>query len=162
MFALSWWGAGAQWCRLLEASTIQKWVCCCLVTKSCPTLCDPMTCSLPGSAVHRISQARILGPFPSPRDLPNLGIEPSSPKWAAGFFTTEPQGNRPKRLLWWKRKGLSVITKKVTFQVLNQDHSHKPGFQRLLGFCIFLCSLCLYVGIFYFRNCNFSLRAMMM
>ena len=33
---------------------------CCLVTKSCPTLCDPMGCSLPGSSFHRISQTRIL------------------------------------------------------------------------------------------------------
>ena len=33
---------------------------CCLVTKSCLTLCDPMDCSPPGSSVHRISQARIL------------------------------------------------------------------------------------------------------
>ena len=27
---------------------------------SCPTLCDPMDCNLPGSSVHRICQARIL------------------------------------------------------------------------------------------------------
>ena len=33
---------------------------CCLVAKSCPTLCDPMDCSPPGSSVHEISQARIL------------------------------------------------------------------------------------------------------
>ena len=31
-----------------------------LVAQSCPTLCDPMDCSLPGSSVHGISQARIL------------------------------------------------------------------------------------------------------
>ena len=30
------------------------------VTQSCPTLCDPMDCSLPGSAVHGIFQVRIL------------------------------------------------------------------------------------------------------
>ena len=28
--------------------------------QSCPTLCDPKDCSLPGSSVHGISQARIL------------------------------------------------------------------------------------------------------
>ena len=28
--------------------------------QSCPTLCDPMDCSLPGSSVHGISPARIL------------------------------------------------------------------------------------------------------
>ena len=33
---------------------------CCIVAKSCPSLCDSMDCSLPGSSVHGISQARIL------------------------------------------------------------------------------------------------------
>ena len=31
-----------------------------LVTQLCLTLCDPMDCSLPGSSVHGILQARIL------------------------------------------------------------------------------------------------------
>ena len=30
------------------------------VTQSCPTLCDPVDSSLPGSSVHEILQARIL------------------------------------------------------------------------------------------------------
>jgi len=30
------------------------------VTQSCLTLCDPMDCSLPGSFVHGIFQARVL------------------------------------------------------------------------------------------------------
>ena len=29
------------------------------VAQSCPTLCDPMDCSLPGSPVHWIFQARV-------------------------------------------------------------------------------------------------------
>ena len=33
---------------------------CGLVAQSCPTLCDPMDCSPPGSSVHGILQARIL------------------------------------------------------------------------------------------------------
>ena len=33
---------------------------CCLITKSCPTLCNPMDLSPPGSSVHGISQTRIL------------------------------------------------------------------------------------------------------
>ena len=32
----------------------------CLVTQWWPTLCDPMDCSMPGSSVHGILQARIL------------------------------------------------------------------------------------------------------
>ena len=42
----------------------------CLVTQSCPTLCDPMNISPPGSSVHGILHARILEwvatSFPSP------------------------------------------------------------------------------------------------
>ena len=34
--------------------------CCCLVAKSCPTVCNPLDCSLPASSVHGISQAWIL------------------------------------------------------------------------------------------------------
>ena len=33
---------------------------CCLITKSCPTLCDPMDCSPQGPSVHEIFQARLL------------------------------------------------------------------------------------------------------
>ena len=63
----------------------------------CPTLCDPMDCSPPGSTVHGILQARILEwvAFPSPGDLPNPGIEPVSPVSTASvgrFFTTVPPG----------------------------------------------------------------------
>ena len=32
-----------------------------LVAQPCPTLCDPVDCSLPGSSAHGILQARILG-----------------------------------------------------------------------------------------------------
>ena len=34
--------------------------CCCSVAKLCPTLCNPMDCSPPGSSVHGIFQARTL------------------------------------------------------------------------------------------------------
>ena len=43
--------------------------------QSCPALCNPMDCSLSGSSVHGILQARILG---SSGDLPDPGIEPTS------------------------------------------------------------------------------------
>ena len=72
------------------------WACvlCVLVAQSCPTLCDPMDCSPPGSSVHEIFQARILEglPFPSPGDLPNPGIEPRSPALQANSLATELQG----------------------------------------------------------------------
>ena len=45
------------------------------------TLSDPVDCSLPGSSVHGILQARILKwvAMPSPGDLPDPGIEPETP-----------------------------------------------------------------------------------
>ena len=59
----------------------------------CLTLCDPMDCSPPGSSVHGILQARIVGRVapPSSRDLPDPGIELTSlmsPAFAGGFFHT--------------------------------------------------------------------------
>ena len=63
---------------------------CAKLLQSCPTLCNPMDCSLPGSSVHGSLQARILEqvPFPPPEDLPDPGIEPTSPALAGGFLTT--------------------------------------------------------------------------
>ena len=53
----------------------------CLVTQSYLTLCDPMDCSLPGSSVHGISQARTLEwvAISFPGDLPDSWIKPESP-----------------------------------------------------------------------------------
>ena len=63
-----------------------------LVAKSYPTLCDPMECSLPGSSVREIFQARILQwvtisffrGSSGPRDRTRTSC------LAGGFFTTEP------------------------------------------------------------------------
>ena len=53
---------------------------CVLVVQSCPTLCDPIDYSLPGSSVHEISRQEYWSglPFPSPGDLPDPGIKPGS------------------------------------------------------------------------------------
>ena len=61
--------------------------------QSCPTLCDPMDCSPPGSSVHGIFQARVWSglPFPPPGDRPDPRIEPTcltSPAFTGRFFTT--------------------------------------------------------------------------
>ena len=67
------------------------------VTQSCPALWDPVDYSLPGSSVHGIFQARILEwvAISSFRDLPDTGIEPTSPALAGRFFTTVPPGKPP-------------------------------------------------------------------
>ena len=58
-----------------------------LVTQSCLTLCNPTDCSLdsPGKKSGL--------PFPSPEDLPDLGIEPWSPALQAGSLLIELQGS---------------------------------------------------------------------
>ena len=63
----------------------------------CPTLFDLMDCSPPGSSVYEISQARILEwvAIPSPKDVPNPGMEPTLPALA------EPQ-RKQKRLRYDK------------------------------------------------------------
>ena len=67
---------------------------CCLVTKSCLTLCDSMDYSLPSSSDHGILQARTLEwvaisysrGFSQPRGRTHNCC------LAGGFFTTEPLG----------------------------------------------------------------------
>ena len=57
--------------------------CACMVhnAQSCPNLCDPVDCSLPGSTVHGIFCQEHWSelPFPPPGDLPNPGTETAFP-----------------------------------------------------------------------------------
>ena len=64
------------------------------VAQSCPTLCNPMDCSLPGFSIHGILQARILEwvTISFSRDLPDPGIEPGSPALQADALPSEPPG----------------------------------------------------------------------
>jgi len=59
-----------------------------LVIQLCLTLCNPMVCSLPGSSVHGVLQARILEwvaiPFSKESSQPK--DEPRSPALQADFF----------------------------------------------------------------------------
>ena len=47
---------GPMWLKSVHESESES-----EVAQSCLTLCDPVDCSLPGSSVHEILQARILG-----------------------------------------------------------------------------------------------------
>ena len=62
---------------------------CVLIAQSCLTLHDPMDYSPLGSSVHGILQARILEwePFPSPRNLPDPGVEHWVSFIGGRFFT---------------------------------------------------------------------------
>ena len=87
---------------------------CCLVAKSCPTHCDPMNCSPPGSSAHGIFQARVLEWFAISFSK-DPGIEPASlfffepvslesPALAGRFFTTAPP-RKPQVNLGYTLKG---------------------------------------------------------
>ena len=67
----------------------------CEVALLCPTLCDSMNCSLPGSSVHGILQARILEwvAMPSSRGSSQCKDRTCASRvscLAGGFFTAEP------------------------------------------------------------------------
>ena len=80
---------------------LHLYLCCCLVTKSCLNLCDPMDYSLPGSFVHGISQARILERVAVsfsrgsswPRDWPSVSriVGRRFTVWGKSFTTREVQ-----------------------------------------------------------------------
>ena len=86
-------------CRYIPRSGIAESCCAmlCLVNQSCPTLCDPMDCSPPGSSVLGDSPGKNTGvlPCPPPGDLPNPGIEPKSPTLQADSLPFESPG-KPK------------------------------------------------------------------
>ena len=65
-----------------------------LVTQLCPSLCDPMDYSPPGSSVHEILQARILKwiAVPFSRYLPDPGIELRSFALQVDSLPSEPLG----------------------------------------------------------------------
>ena len=65
-------------------------LCCCLVTQSCPTLCNPMDYSLSGSTVHGILQANVLEwvSMPSSRESSQSSDQTQVSHIAGGFFTS--------------------------------------------------------------------------
>ena len=68
---------------------------CCLVSKSCRTLCNPMNCiAFQASLSMEFSRQEYWSglTFLSSGDLANPGVKPMSPALAGGVFTAEPTG----------------------------------------------------------------------
>ena len=93
----AWWaavyGVTQSWTRVKRLSSSSSSA----QTLLCPTLCDPMDCSPPGSSVHGTSQARMLErvAISHARESSNTSIKPTAPKppaLAGAPFTTEPPG----------------------------------------------------------------------
>ena len=81
--------------------------------QSCPTLCDPIDCSLPGSSVLGTLQARVLEWVALPFSrVSNLGIEPESlmsSAFSGRFFTTSTTWEALDSVL--KSKDITLGTK---------------------------------------------------
>ena len=115
------------------------------VTQSCPTLCDPMGCSSPGSSVHRIIQARTLEQaFPSPEDLPDLGIKLGSPALQADSLPSEPPGKPWVHVIKMTRVQPSSRSRTVhisTETCLSLTYKAREGEKSVLWYCFLsLCS----------------------
>ena len=96
-----------------------------LVTQSCPTFCGHMDCSLSGSSVHRILQARILEWFAIPfaRGSSQPGDWTRVSCIASGFFTTEPPG---KPIISSRRPQIS-LTERDFGEIGTQNNAHVEG-----------------------------------
>ena len=79
---LTWPLSGSGFGEFMTVFECPVFACVCvLVVQTCPTLCDPMDCNLTGFSVRGILPPEYWSGllFPSPEELPNLGIEPWSP-----------------------------------------------------------------------------------
>ena len=75
---------------------------CVLLSQSCPTLCNPMECSLLGLSIHGILWQEYWRGLPCPSgNLPDPGIEPRSPALQTDSLPSELPG-KPQM------KGLSI------------------------------------------------------
>ena len=94
LFSCTWFSLSWEVLRLSRITCPQfRWHCSSRVhgAQSCPTPCESMDCSWPGSSVHGTEYWSGL-PFSLPKVPPDPGIKPTSPALAGGFFTTEPPG----------------------------------------------------------------------
>ena len=67
-------------------------MCVCICPQSSLILCEPMYCSLPGTSVNGIFQARILEWIAISFSRESSGIKTISPALADSFFTAKPLG----------------------------------------------------------------------
>ena len=108
---------------------VKKWV---LAAQLCPTLCDPMDCSPPGSSVHGILQARILEL--GSHSLFQGSSRPRDQTWvsriAGRFFTIWATRETPK-MMGATFKSLTPSTRAKP--LMNFSHLwHQPRFTSVL------------------------------
>ena len=105
----------------------------------CPTLCDPTDCSLPGSSVRGILQARILEwvamPFPRGSSWPMDWTQVSC---SAGRFFTVWVTHMTQQLHAWiyvQRKWIHYLEEMPAFPCSLQHYSQLSRYEHNLNVC---------------------------
>ena len=136
----------------------------CLVTQSCPTLCDPMDCSPLGSSVYEDSPGKNTGvglPCPPPEDFSKRCLphcrwilyclshqgSPRIPEWVAYPFSRGSSQHRNRTLVsciaggsftnWAIREA-----QRDRLQNLCSDTGHRKIFHQLFTKEVFICCCC--------------------
>ena len=121
--------------------------CCCSVAKSCPTLCNPIDCSMPGALsftiiaqphVHRVGDAvqpphLLLFPSPLPSIFPDITILSSEwtlrircPKYWSFSFSISPS-NEYSGLIFFRIDWFYLPEVQGTLKSFLQHHSSKAS-----------------------------------
>ena len=90
------------------------------VIQSCPTVWDPMDCSLSGSSIHGEYWSGL--PFPSPGDLPDPGIKPRSPTLQPDDMPSEPPVGSPEVVKIAQQVPFTQFPQLVTFSVFVTEY----------------------------------------
>ena len=113
------------WCNQNHKYSVQ---CLWLIAQSCPTLCNPIDCSLPGSSCPwEFSRQEYWSGLscPPPGDLPNPGIKPRSPALKADSLPSKLPGIFPNE---YSNK---QNPKCLFFQEVSQNGSATLGIPRV-------------------------------
>ena len=84
--------------RIISYSSLLLLPYMCLVSQLCPTLCDPLDCSPPGSSVHEDSPGKNTGVGGHALlwgILPTQGLNPGLPYCRQTLYHLSKQGRRP-------------------------------------------------------------------
>ena len=146
-------------------------VCCCSVSKSCPTLCDPMDCRMPGSSISQSLlkfmsiESMILSNHPIlshpllllASALPSIRVFSNESavhlRWPKYWSFSLHRPARVFRLISCRIDWFDLLAVQGTFKSLLQHHSLKTSvLQHSVFFMVPFSHLCMAIG----KHCVFD------